>query len=532
MMVKFIIVTGGVYSGLGKGIVSASIGALLSPRYAVTNIKWDGYHNTNPGTMNPIEHGEVFVLDDGTEADLDFGHYERFMGNPTCGVQSITRGKLNDLISHLEKEGKRYEGRTIEEIPHLRDLLIELIEKTAAEQKADIIIFEIGGTVGDDSTNLALHAARMLHHKHGANNVMSIHLTPMSYTIDDHEPKSRPIQHSISELMGKGIDVDMLIVRTEKGHPLEDEQRRKLHEASILPKEAIIEARSLDTVYALPREFIRQRADELIAKKLNITVPGVSPEWVKLVDNIEHPKNTIKVAICGKYTNVKDSYKSVTEALAHACAHRAVQPEIIMVNTEQDDVDLSIFDAIIVPGGYGSRGIEGKINTVKYARENNIPFLGICYGLQLAVVEYARNICKLAQAHTTEVHPQTAHPVITILPEQQQVKIRSGTQRLGAQNARLIAGSLAANLYGDIEASERHRHRYEVNPEYISILTKHGLVISGVHSDHEHITEFIELPTHPFFIATQAHPELKSTLLRPAPLFMGLVDAAIMHKSA
>ena len=435
-MVKFIIVTGGVYSGLGKGIVSASIGALLSPRYNVTNIKWDGYHNTNPGTMNPIEHGEVFVLDDGTEADLDFGHYERFTGKPTYGIQSITRGKLNDLISHLEKEGKRYEGRTIEEIPHLRDLLIELIEKTAADQKADIVIFEIGGTIGDDSANLALHAARMLHHKHGSNNVMSIHLTPMSYTIDDHEPKSRPIQHSISELMGKGIDVDMLIVRTEKGHPLEDEQRRKLHEASILPKEAIIDARSLDTVYALPREFIRQHADELIAKKLNITVPGVSPEWVKLVDNIEHPKSTIKIAICGKYTNVKDSYKSVTEALSHACAQRAVRPEIVMVNTEQteqDNVDLSTFDAIIVPGGYGSRGIDGKIKTIQYARENNIPFLGICYGLQLAVVEYARNICKLAQAHTTEVHPQTEHPVITILPEQQQVKMRSGTQRLGAQ---------------------------------------------------------------------------------------------------
>jgi CTP synthase len=526
---RFIVVTGGVYSGLGKGIVTASMSALLARKHRVVNVKWDGYYNNNPGTMNPIEHGEVFVLADGTEADLDFGHYERFTGIPSCGMQSITRGKLNELAMRLEKEGKRYEGKTIEEIPHLRDLLIEQL--TSAGEKADIITFEIGGNVGDDSASLALHAARILQHRFGRENVMYVHVAPMCYTIDDHEPKTRPIQRSLSELTGYGIEVDMLVVRTEAGQPLKDEQRRKISESSILPPDAIIEAPSLSSVYALPIEFLKQNVDGIIVRTLGISVPGVSDVWMQRVRNIIDSKGVVRVALCGKYTDVNDSYKSVKEALTHAGASLGVRVELYLFNTERDDIEsqLAQFDAVIVPGGYGSRGIEGKIKVIKAAREQRIPYLGLCYGMQLAVVEFARSMCGLSKAHTVEVDPATPHPVISLLPEQAGVRVRSGTQRLGEQEASLLPGSIVERLYGAVKVSERHRHRYELNPEYHDLIQRRGMLISGVHAEREDIAEFVELSEdmHPFFVATQSHPELKSTLLRPAPLFIGLVKAAL-----
>jgi CTP synthase len=533
---KYIVVTGGVYSGLGKGVVSASIASLLAPHYKVINIKWDGYHNLNPGTMSPIEHGEVFVLDDGTEADLDLGHYERFTGVPCTGAQSITRGRLNDIVSQVEREGKRFEGKTIEEIPHLRDLLVETIERTAADRGADVVMLEVGGTVGDDSADLALHASRMLKKRHGEHNVMFVHVAPMCYTIDDHEPKTRPIQRSLSELSSFSIDADMLIVRTEAGTPLQDEQRRKISEASALRKEDIFEARSLKTVYALPREFVAQGLDKVLAERLLIPVPPITPLWLERVANIEHPKDNIDIGLCGKYTTVHDSYKSIVEALTHAGAALGLKVGVHLVSTERRDLEehLAKYDGIIVPGGYGTRGIEGKIRTIQYAREHSVPFLGLCYGMQLAVVEYARNVCGLVGAHTTEVDAGTPHPVVTILPEQVTVTMRSGTQRLGAQEALLAEGSLAHKLYGSTRISERHRHRYEINPDYLDMLATHGLVVSGVHAKREEIIEFVELPqdVHPFFIATQAHPELKSAFLNPARLFQGLVDAAYARRSA
>jgi CTP synthase len=532
--IKFIVVTGGVYSGLGKGVVTASISALLAKKHKVVNIKWDGYHNHNPGTMNPIEHGECFVLDDGTEADLDFGHYERFTSIHATGKQSITRGKLNEMIAALEKDGKAYEGRTIEEIPHLRDLLLDYLEAVGIEQNADIITFEIGGNVGDDSANLALHAARMLKHRYGKEHVMYVHVAPMCYTIDDHEPKTRPIQRSLSELTSHGIEIDMLVVRTEAGRPLEKEQRRKISESSIISEDAIIEAPSLQTVYALPIEFVKQNVDDLIAESLRISVPGIGDEWTRRVKNILQPKETVRVALCGKYTGVKDSYKSVKEALTHAGATRGIGVELVMLSTEEPGFEqqLKEFDAIIVPGGYGTRGIDGKIKAIQLARESKVPYLGLCYGMQLAVVEFARDVCGLKDAHTTEVDPQTKSPVVTILPEQLNVTRRSGTQRLGAQEAKLRKESVVFELYDGSKAEERHRHRYEVNPEFHQLLADKGLIISGVHARNEHIAEFIELPkdVHPFFVGTQAHPELKSTLLRPAPLFQGLVDAAMERK--
>jgi CTP synthase len=360
---------------------------------------------------------------------------------------------------------------------------------------------------------------------------MYIHVAPMCYTLEDDEPKSRPIQRSLSELMAMGIDIDMLIIRTKAGKPLAPEQRRKISESSIIPADAILESQSLKTVYALPLELMRQHADSIIARDLGIIVPGVGKEWQSRVNNIINPKKSIRIALCGKYTEVHDSYKSIKEALVHAGAKNAVDIDLVIFSTEQDfEKDLDSFDGIIVPGGYGSRGIEGKIRAIKHAREHNIPYLGLCYGMQLAVVEFARNICGLDGAHTTEVNPETKHPLIMILPEQEQVKIRSGTQRLGLQDAVLEKGSIVAKLYNDTTASERHRHRYEVNPEYHKLLTEKGLRISGVHAKNSHIAEFIELPDHPFFIATQSHPELKSTLLNPAPLFQGFVDAAMKRK--
>ena len=524
----YIVITGGVYSGLGKGVVTSSISALLAKKYKIVNIKWDGYHNNNPGTMSPIEHGECFVLEDGTEADLDFGHYERFTNIPASGNQSITRGKLNELAAQLEKEGKRFEGKTIEEIPHLRDLLLECIIKTGEEQKADIVTFEIGGTIGDDSASLALHAARMLKHKFCKEDVMYVHVAPMCYTIDGHEPKTRPIQQSLSELTAYGIELDMLIVRTEAG--LQDEQRRKISESSVLSPDAIIEARSLPTVYELPLELIRQNVDGIIARCLGLTVPGLSDDWLRRVTNIERPKGKVKIALCGKYTSVNDSYMSVQEALTHAGASLGVGVDLVLFSTEREfEEHLANFDGIIVPGGYGSRGIEGKIRAIRFARENKIPYLGLCYGMQLAVVEYARNVCGLLNAHTTEINGTTSQPVIALLPEQEGIKLRSGTQRLGAQEAMLVPGSMIATLYAKTLISERHRHRYEVNPQYHRILVDNGLLITGWHAQRSDIAEFIELPqkTHPFFVGTQAHPELKSTLLKPAPLFVGLVNAAM-----
>jgi CTP synthase len=510
--------------------VASSISALLAGEHKVVNIKWDGYHNHNPGTMNPIEHGECFVLEDGTEADLDFGHYERFSNYFATGKQSITRGKLNEMIAILEKEGKKYEGKTIEEIPHLRDLLLHYLEAIGVEQAADVVTFEIGGNVGDDSASLALHAARMLQHRYGKENVMYVHVAPMCYTIDDHEPKTRPIQRSLSELTSYGIEVDMLVVRTEVGQPLQGEQRRKISEASILNQDAIIEAQSLKTVYALPIEFLKQGVDKVIERTLHIRVPNMDPVWLERVSVIENPPKTIKVALCGKYTDVIDSYKSVREALTHAGAELGIGVELRIFNTESTDFDqLLNYDAVIVPGGYGTRGIEGKIKAIQVARENKIPYLGLCYGMQLAVVEFARNVCGLTDAHTTEANPFTSYPVISLLPEQQGVTLRSGTQRLGKQDARLSEGSLASQLYDSMLVSERHRHRFEVNPQFHAALVHAGLVISGVHALRNDIAEFIELPqhVHPFFIGTQAHPELKSTLLRPAPLFKGLVAAAM-----
>ena len=534
---KFIVITGGVYSGLGKGIVTASICSLLASTHRITNIKWDGYHNHNPGTMNPIEHGECFVLDDGTEADLDFGHYERFTGQHASGTQSITRGKLNEKIARLEREGKRYEGRTIEEIPHLRDLLLEEIETIGTAQNADIVTIEIGGTVGDDSANLALHAARMLKHRHGRRNVIYIHVGPMCYTIDANEPKTRPLQRSLSELTAMGIEVDMLIVRTAAQRPLMPEQRRKISEASIIERDAIFESPSLKTVYALPVELMLQGFDKVIARTLGIDVPGASKEWIARVKHITHPTSSVRIALCGKYTDVNDSYKSVKEALVHAGATHAVDIDLVMFGTDRPGFqeELTHFDGIIVPGGYGSRGIDGKIAAIRIAREQKIPYLGLCYGMQLAVVEYARNVCGLTSAHTTEVEPATPHPVITILPEQESITARSGTQRLGAQTAALTPGSIVASLYdGAQTATERHRHRYEVNPIYHSNLMQNGMRISGVHALNKNIAEFIELPkiAHPFFVGTQAHPELRSHLLHPAPLFQGLVDAAIARRRA
>ena len=532
---KYIIVTGGVYSGLGKGICVASVSALTVRRNKVTYIKFDGYYNHNPGTMNPVEHGEVFVLPDGTEADLDFGHVKRFTDIDVNGRHSISGGKLYELVAQKEKEGKCWEGKTIELRPHVRDTLVDHIVGLGKEQQADIVMFEIGGTVGDDSVAPALMAAAELRDRYGRQNVMYVHIAPMSYTIDDEQPKTRPIQHSLQELMSKLMDKpDLVIVRTKNKKPLQQKQRDKISDGAGISPNIIIEAPSFKCVYELPISLMNQGADRIIANALSINVPGVSEEWERLVSNINKPKDSVRVALCGKYTSVDDSYISVREALIHSGAARTLGIDLKLINTEDSGLEEKLlqFDGIIVPGGYGSRGIDGKIAAIRYARENGVPFLGLCYGMQLAIVEYARNVCGLAGAHTTEVQPETPHPVVVILPEQEGVTVRSGTQRLGAQEALLKPDTVVAELYGGTRVVERHRHRYEINPAYHAALQEHGLVFSGSHATRPEIVEFIELPReiHRSFVATQAHPELQSTLLHPAPLFQGFVDAAYARK--
>jgi CTP synthase len=555
---KFIIVTGGVYSGLGKGIVASSISALLSQTHKVVNVKWDGYLNHNPGTMNPREHGEVFVLDDGTEVDLDFGHYERFTGVHATGRQSITAGKLYELIGQLEREGKRFEGQTIQ-MYHARNLLLEQLISVGKKQQADIVTFEVGGTVGDAEADLALETVKKLQKKLGEKNVFCVHVAPMCYNVDNWEDKTRPLQRSLKEL-SQHFEPDMLIVRTMRDKPLQTAERRKICDNSALDAKAIFDGKSLDTVYGLPLELWRQEAHTFISGALGIEVQGTSKEWRRRVKNIRKPTSSIDIALCGKYTEKEDSYVSVREALVHAGALLGVGVRMTLLPTEPEKrerdaeepleeylererermeeflsrfpAQLSPYHGIIIPGGYGGRGIDGKIAAIQHAREDRVPFLGLCYGMQLAVVEYARNRCGIADAHTAEVDPATPHPIVTLLPEQEGITIRSGTQRLGAQEARLAEGSLVARLYNATTAVERHRHRYEINPAYHDLLRDKGLVISGVHAQRNDIAEFIELSqdVHPYFVATQAHPELKSTLLAPAPLFVGLVQAAIERR--
>jgi CTP synthase len=522
---KYIIITGGVLSGLGKGIAAASIGHLLSSRLKIVPIKCDGYLNVDPGTMNPFEHGEVFVLDDGGEVDMDFGHYERFLGISCKSKWNLTMGKVFHMVREKERRGD-YLGKTVQYIPHVTDVIKNHIYEVAEEESADLVIVEIGGTVGDIENELFLEATRQMKEDVGRKNIVYIHLTyvPIPYTVG--EQKSKPTQQSVNLLKQRGIFPDIIIGRCSE--LLTKEIRQKISSFCDVSPEAVITGLDVEDIYEIPIVFEKEGIAEIIHKKLGIYSPPDLRRWKELIDTIRNPKREITVAICGKYTKLEDSYASIIESLNHCSAHLGCRIALKWIETT-DLTDTKVLDGVngvIVPGGFGTRGTEGKIAIIRRVREENIPFLGLCLGLQLAVVEFARNVCHLEGAHSTEFDPGTPYPVINLLPDQKHIREKGGTMRLGAYEAVLKKGTLVSNLYRADSISERHRHRFEVNPEYHKILTDEGLVLSGTSRDGR-LVEFIELPNLYYFVATQAHPELKSRMEKPSPLFYGFVQACM-----
>ncbi len=527
MQRKYVVITGGVLSGLGKGIALASIGNILSKDYKVIPIKCDGYLNVDPGTMNPTEHGEVFVLDDGGEVDMDFGHYERFLGVNCKSDWNLTMGKVFREIRIKERRGD-YLGQTVQMIPHVSNFIKNHFIKIGEESKTEIVLIEIGGTVGDMENELYLDAVKNLLQVVGKENVVYIHLTyvPIPYGVD--EQKSKPTQQSISLLRQKGIEPDIIIARCSE--MLNKNVRNKIAKSSSLDTEKVITGIDVNDVSKIPLVFEEQGISQLLARKLNIPIKPDLHTWGELIEKRENPKKEITIAIAGKYTNLEDSYASIIEALNHCASHFSVKINLKWIDTSnENEVDLTEVSGVIVPGGFGSRGTEGKIKVIEYCRENKLPLLGICYGLQMMVIEFARNVCELKDANTTEVNPNAEHPVIHILESQKNISEKGGTMRLGSYLAKIKENTKVHALYNSTEVSERHRHRYEVNQNYHEILQENGLIFSGMSPDNT-LVEFIELKDHPYFVATQAHPELKSSLLKPAPLFSGLIKAAIEYK--
>jgi CTP synthase len=534
-MPRYVFVTGGVVSSLGKGITAASLGAILEARgLRVSMIKLDPYLNVDPGTMSPFQHGEVYVTTDGTETDLDLGHYERFVRTVTGRNSNFTTGRIYGSVIAKERRGD-YLGATVQVIPHVTDEIKRCIRLGAGE--ADICIVEIGGTVGDIESLPFLEAIRQLGVDLGPQNCVYVHLTLVPYIASSSEIKTKPTQHSVKELRSIGIQPDILVCRSEQ--PLPDEQRRKIALFTNVQERAVISAVDVDDLYKLPMAFRSQGFDAIVVERLGLSVPQADlAEWEAVVSARKNPEGEVTVAMVGKYVDLRDSYISLSESLLHAGIKTRTRVRIRYIESQDIEKDgtgsLTGVDAILVPGGFGERGIEGKIAAVRYARENGVPYLGICLGLQVAVIEFARDVLGLKGAHSTEFDPQTPHPVIALISEWQDrdgslqkrdsASSMGGTMRLGAQECRLQAGTLAHDLYGAEIIRERHRHRYEFNNNYLDQLTSAGLVFSGFSIDG--LVEVIELPDHPWFLACQFHPEFRSNPRDGHPLFTGFVRAA------
>ncbi len=525
---KWIIITGGVLSGLGKGIVSASIGRLLNTNAKVVPIKCDGYLNVDPGTINPYEHGEVFVLEDGGEVDMDFGHYERFMNINAKFSWNLTSGKIFKSVIDRERKGD-FLGKTVQMIPQVTDEIKQRFRKIALEEKADVALIEIGGTVGDIETMLFLEAVRQMRVDVGRDNIMYVHLSLIP-EVGGGEQKTKPTQQSVKILQGIGIQPDVIIGRSQS--KLTEKSKERIALFCNVEKKEVISDPDSSTIYEVPVIFEEEGLLNLINDKFGLGAKEDMKIWRAIVEKIKSSKKGARIAVCGKYTELHDAYASIIEALKHAGAALGVSPRISWIETTEIESGkksvadaLNGVDGIIVPGGWGARGTLGKIEVIKFARENNVPFLGLCFGLQLALIEFARNICGLDGANSAEIDANTKHAVVKILPGQN-LNNMGGTSRLGAYEADILKGSRVEAIYnGASKVSERHRHRYEVNPEYHDCLRKNGLVISGT-SENGKLAEFIELPKHKFFVATQAHPEFKSRLERPAPLFLEFLKAA------
>ncbi len=537
MPTRYIFVTGGVLSGLGKGITTASIGKVLQSKgFTVTAIKIDPYINIDAGTLRPTEHGEVWVTDDGGEIDQDLGHYERFLDTNISKEHNITTGQVYQVVIEKERKGE-YLGKTVEVIPHIPNEIKRRIKDVANKTKVDFVLIEIGGTVGDYQNVLFLEAAREM--KLEGENVLFVHVGYLPVLSYLGEMKTKPMQHSVKEIRTIGIQPDFIICRSD--YPVDEVRKDKIALFCNVKKDDIISNPNLENVYELPLIFEEQNLGEKILKKLNIEPKSSDlKSWTKFIGNIKNIKKVVKIGIVGKYFDIgkyklPDSYVSVIEAIKHAAWHNKVKPEIEWIDSkifEKNPDKISILkemDGIIVPGGFGKSGVEGKIAAIKYVRENKIPYLGLCYGMQLAVVEFARNVCKLKKANTSENDPKTPYPVIDFIPEQIKLMRESrygATMRLGAYPAILKKESLIGKLYGKDRISERHRHRYEVNPKYVDTLENNGLVFSGRSPDGI-LMEFMELPKHPFFVGTQGHPEFKSRPMKPSSMFDGLIKACI-----
>ena len=531
---KYIFITGGVVSSLGKGIAAASLGLLLKQRgLRVAIQKFDPYLNVDPGTMSPYQHGEVFVTDDGGETDLDLGHYERFMDQSLTRDNSVTAGKVYQAVIEKERAGG-YLGKTVQVVPHITDEIKTRIKACGLAGDVDIIITEVGGTTGDIEGLPFLEACRQLRHEEGADNCIFIHLTLIPYIKAAKEIKTKPTQHSVKGLLEIGIQPDVLLCRSEQ--PLSREIRGKIALFCNVRERAVIEARDVASIYHVPLHFHREGLDEIVLKLLHLTAPEPDmDQWERMIQRMTAIEDDLKIAVVGKYVQIQDAYKSIIESFTHAGVQNDVHVSIVWVDAE--DVDklgaeevLRGVSGILVPGGFGDRGIAGKLEAIRYARENEIPFLGICLGLQCAVIEFARDVCGITDALSSEFSPGCANPVIDLMEGQTHSGKKGGTMRLGAWPCKIRPGSLAAELYGENEISERHRHRWEVNNEYRERLERAGLLVSGTTPDGS-LVEIVEITDHPYFIACQFHPELKSRPHRPHPLFFGLVRAAKAQKN-
>lgn len=529
-MAKYIFVTGGVTSSLGKGIIAASLAKLLQARGLTATIqKFDPYINVDPGTLNPYEHGECYVTEDGAETDLDLGHYERFLNIFTSQANNVTTGRIYQTVINKERAGD-FLGKTVQVVPHITDEIKRRMLLLGEENKYDIIITEIGGTVGDIESLPFIEAVRQLQWELPEEDVMVVHLTLIPYLRAAKELKTKPTQHSVKMLSETGVHPDIIVCRTEE--PLNNDIKRKIALFCNVKPEAVIEAMDAATIYEVPLLMLREKLDLICLKKLNITQysePNLD-KWKGFLDKLKYPKSKVTVGLIGKYIELQDAYKSILESFIHAGAMNEVKVQVVNVHSEYITSEnvaekLEGLDGLLVAPGFGHRGIEGKIVAVQYAREKGLPFFGICLGMQMAVIEFARNVLGLKDAHSTEMDTSTSNAVINMMEEQKKIKMMGGTMRLGAYPCEIKPGSLAHTIYGETNISERHRHRYEFNNDYFDQFEEKGMIASGRNND-TGLVEIMEIPQHPFFIGVQYHPELKSTVENPAPLFVHFIGAA------
>jgi CTP synthase len=529
-MAKYIFVTGGVTSSLGKGIIAASLAKLLQARgLRVTIQKFDPYINVDPGTLNPYEHGECFVTEDGAETDLDLGHYERFLNIFTSQANNVTTGRIYQTVINKEREGA-YLGKTVQVVPHITDEIKRRMLLLGQSNEFDIIITEIGGTVGDIESLPFIEALRQLQWELPEEDTVVVHLTLIPYLKAAKELKTKPTQHSVKMLSQEGVHPDILVCRTEEA--LSPEIRRKIALFCNVKQEAVIEAADAPTIYEVPLAMMREKLDLICLKKLNISnyKEAELSKWKEFLDKLKYPKNKVTIGLIGKYIELQDAYKSILEAFVHAGAINECKVQVVNVHSEfitSENVSekLGHLDGLLVAPGFGHRGVEGKIIAVKYARENNLPFFGICLGMQMAVIEFAQNVLALKGAHSTEMDPNAKDPVIDLMEEQKTITTKGGTMRLGSYTCELKSNSLASEIYGSHSISERHRHRWEFNNKYLSEFEKAGMIASGKNPESD-LVEIIEIPSHPFFIGVQYHPELKSTVENPQPIFVHFIKAA------